>query len=283
MLTEQERAKVYRYAYIPEHLPDYVQAVSRAEPHIHEDCLCFVRGPFLIFIGYPLRAATAWESDVAVQAAVESACERFQPGIVTLIAPQIPTDDRWTVHETDRYFRVELPLTAIGQDEAYMVRRAAREAIVAEGVFGKEHERLIDGLVSVKRLGPAHQEIFHGIPGYLDHSGTAVLLELRRGNDLIAFSILDLGSEDYGFHLFNFRSYERHVPGASDLLFHEMVRLAQGRGKRFLNLGLGIDAGVRRFKEKWGAGAFVDYGSAAWTRKRRGITDILLGLAGIRP
>ena len=46
-----------------------------------------------------------------------------------------------------------------------------------------------------------------------------------------------------------------------------MVRLAQAEGKRYLNLGLGINPGIRRFKEKWGAAAFLPYESALVSRK----------------
>ena len=52
------------------------------------------------------------------------------------------------------------------------------------------------------------------------------------------------------------------MPGASDLLFHEMVNLARAEGKMAVNLGLGVDAGIRRFKEKWGGEPFLDYFSA---------------------
>jgi hypothetical protein len=51
------------------------------------------------------------------------------------------------------------------------------------------------------------------------------------------------------------------VPGASDLLFNEMVRLAQSEGKQAINLGLGVHRGIRRFKEKWGGEPFLNHRS----------------------
>ena len=53
-----------------------------------------------------------------------------------------------------------------------------------------------------------------------------------------------------------------HVPGASDLLLREMVNLAHAEGKKTINLGLGINTGIRRFKEKWGGVPFLPYTSA---------------------
>ena len=57
------------------------------------------------------------------------------------------------------------------------------------------------------------------------------------------------------------------MPGASDYLFDEMVRLAQSKGKRAINLGLGIHAGIRRFKEKWGGKAFLEHRSVLIQRE----------------
>ena len=89
-----------------------------------------------------------------------------------------------------------------------------------------------------------------------------MLLEARKGKKLVAFNIVDLGAAYYAFYLFNFRSSKHNVPGASDMLVHEMVNLALIEGKKAVNLGLGINPGIRRFKEKWGGTPFMKYASA---------------------
>ncbi|MFZ3090961.1 MAG: hypothetical protein WA240_10125 [Nitrospirota bacterium] len=33
-----------------------------------------------------------------------------------------------------------------------------------------------------------------------------------------------------------------------------MINLAKEHGKGYINLGLGVNNGIRRFKEKWGGG-----------------------------
>jgi len=278
MLTKPERDMLFRHAYIPEQLPDYVEAVSLAEPHIHEGYVCFSRGPVLIFIGYPLQAAPSERMDGDLHMTLESACERFQPTTISVIAPGIRPDGDATAQDCDQYFRVDLPLSATRSDEAYMVRRARRELSVGEAAFGQEHEALIEDFITERDLSAAHQEIFRSIAGYLDCSHTARLLEARRGDDLVAFTIVDLGSADYGFYLFNFRSRSIPVPGASDLLLWEMARLAGDEGKRYLNLGLGVNSGIRRFKEKWGAIPFLPYSWATIQRKRRGLLAIIRGM-----
>jgi hypothetical protein len=274
MLTEPERDLVFTHAYIPEHLPDYVQAVSRAEPHLHEGYLCYCRGAMLIFIGYPLETDPAAATEEDVHTVLESACSRFRPSTVNVISPCRRSDEPTTARDADHYFRVDLPLVAGGPQEAYMVRRASRELTVVEGIFGKQHEAVIEAFVDERDLSAGHGEIFRGLPRYLSSSSTAHVLEARKGEALVAFTILDLGSAEYGFYLFNFRSRANHVPGASDLLFHRMAALAHEAGKRRLNLGLGVNEGIRRFKEKWGATPFLPY---AWTtiqRKRKGFWSL---------
>ena len=83
----------------------------------------------------------------------------------------------------------------------------------------------------------------------------------------MAFTIIDVGSQDYAFYLFNFRSHKFDIPGASDMLFKEMVAVAHAEGKKAINLGLGIHSGIRRFKEKWGGTRFLSYNSALVRRE----------------
>ncbi len=278
MLTQAERDMVFRNAFIPEHLPDYVQAISFAEPNIHKGYLCYSHAAVLIFIGYRLEVTADQQEDIST--ALESACVRFQPITVNVIASRIHAEIQSMARESDQYFRVNLPMTTIRPEEAYMVRRARRELNVIDAAFSREHELFIESFVSERNLSTEHQEIFRKIPRYFERSGTARLLEARKGHELVAFTILDLGSADYAFYLFNFRSRAVHVPGASDLLFHEMARLAANKGKRYLNLGLGVNPGVQRFKKKWGAIPFLSYESVTIHRRPRGLINIVRGLLG---
>jgi hypothetical protein len=38
-----------------------------------------------------------------------------------------------------------------------------------------------------------------------------------------------------------------------------MIACARSRGKSNLQLGLGVNPGIRRFKQKWGGQPFLDY------------------------
>jgi hypothetical protein len=271
MLNSQECRLAYQKAYVPEHIPDYVEAISGAQPFLHDGHLCFLRTGHMIFVGYPLSD----DSDKTPEA-YESACRRFRPFTTAIIAPKLwvqATQLNGLIEDT--YYRLELPLAPLSADLAYMIRRAGRELRVLEGTFGEEHGKLVRSFLAERELGPAHREIFEKIPRYLARSSTAHVLEARRGDQLVAFNIVDLGSADHCFYLFNFRSLETGVPGACDLLFYEMARLAEAEKKRHMNLGLGINSGVRRFKEKWGAVPSVPYASASVRKRRLGIFSLI--------
>jgi hypothetical protein len=143
-----------------------------------------------------------------------------------------------------------------------MIRRAQKELSVRTGLFGKEHRKLVRGFAAGHTLGAEQAYVFKNIQRYQNRSLTSRLLEVRKKGRLAAFTIVDLGSAQSAYYLFNFRSAKLTVPGASDLLFSEMVNLAQSEGKKTINLGLGINKGIRRFKEKWGGMPFLSYTSA---------------------
>ena len=56
MLKRKDRDHIYQHAYVPEHLIDYVTAVSGGTPHYFQDYLCYLQRNHLVFIGYPLAA-----------------------------------------------------------------------------------------------------------------------------------------------------------------------------------------------------------------------------------
>jgi hypothetical protein len=257
MLNDQEHKWIYRHAYLPEHLPDYVGAVSGAEPFLHHNYLYFIGKKHLIFNGYPLEP----HSDPPARI-YDFICERFQPTTVAVIASAIwlPAE-QYEQLAVDSYYRLDLPLTPIDAAVAYMLRRAQRDLQVTRGSFGKEHKKIIKAFLADHSFNRRQKYLFSHIPQYLKASDSAVLFEARREKELVAFNIVDLGAADYAFYLFSFRSSKITVPGASDLLFHEMVNLAQTEGKKAVNLGLGINAGIRRFKEKWGGTPFLNYSS----------------------
>jgi hypothetical protein len=263
MLSKEERQHVYRQAYLPEHLPDYVAAISSAEPYLINNHLCFCHRRHMMFIGFPLDDSNG----DTVQAYI-SACERCKPATVSIIAPEIwLAESDCEKQPPDSYYRLKLPLAGLQAEVAYMVRRAQKELVVSRGQFSRDHKNIIKAFLKSRRFTREQIYLFKHLHYYLKHSTSAVLLDARKSGRLAAFTVLDLGSADYAFYLFNIRSTNFNIPGASDLLFREMVNIAQTNGKQAINLGLAVNSGIRRFKEKWGGVPFLPYEAALVDRE----------------
>ncbi len=264
MLTRKESDHIYQQAYVPEHLVKYVTAVSGGTPYYHQDYLCYLHRNHLIFIGYPLV-----DNPERLSQVYPAVCERFNPQTITVVADDLtglpPANES---QPADQYYRLKLPLTSIHPDVAYMVRRAEKELIMEIGQFGREHKKVIKEFIRRQNLSAAQIHIYKNISTYMKRSTSAYLLEARKSGRLVAFSVVDLGSAGYAFYQFSFRSVQQTVPGASDFLFSEMVRMALSEGKQLINLGLGVHAGIRRFKEKWGGKAFLGHRSVFIQRQQ---------------
>ena len=257
MLRKEEKQLVYARAFVPEHLHNYVHAISGLQPFLISDYLCYYRNGHLLFVGYPLA-----NKPVSLSVAYNTATSRFHPDSAAIIAPEIwLSPDQYQEDQSDMYYKLKLPLNAPDPKVSYMCRRASRELTVDRVDFGRSHLKLLKKFISEREWTNNQKKLFRRIPAYLKTSRQAVLLEAKRGKHLIAYIIMDLGTADYAFYMFNVRSKKQYVPGASDLLFQEMVKLAEKHQKQVLNLGLGVNSGVRRFKEKWGALAFCPYRS----------------------
>lgn len=269
MITDSERAHILEYAYVPEHLPHYVTAISRTEPFLVGDFVVHLAGMQMVFVGYPLRGNF---NEERMLAALEEAKARFEPAALSIIAPTLPsTPDRpcrehnsarrhaCSPSSRDVYYRLNLSQFHIPKKTRNMLTRARHEVTVSSGEFGREHKKLVKAFIRTRRLDGATRFIFQRLPEYAKSDSALVFEACTPRGHLVAFDIADFAARDYAFYMFNFRSQKLAVPGASDLLLYHIIERAQIEGKRYLNLGLGIDAGIAFFKEKWGAEHFLDY------------------------
>ncbi len=276
MIDQSETEHIYTNAYVPEHLVDYVSAISDAEPFLFEQYLCYKRDETLIFIGYPLGASF---NQKQMESNLEVAAKALKPRIVALVAPTIELSRVSPIQKSsDSYFRLELGGFVASPGVQSIVRRASRELSVEAGnEWGKEQKALVTEFLASHEVSEETESIFARIPEYMASATTALLLSARnQEGTLIALDVADYGSKDYAFYMFNFASRGHYVPGASDLLLNELVTIAQQKGKRFINLGLAINAGITFFKQKWGGAPFLDHEFILYETSRAGIIESLL-------
>ncbi len=275
MLTSDQIERIQRQAYLPEHLPDYVCAVAGGEPFCFEDYLAYVREGVLIFIGYPLGAPFEVGT---LERSLAGAVRQCRPRLVSLIAPAIPPSLVKDLPPSDRYYRLDLKTVVLSQKTRNMLKRAGRELTVRTGGrFGSEHERLIRDFLHRRSVDEATRSIYAGIDRYLDTSRSARIYEARSGDGvLVAFDVADFASLDYAFYMFNMTAADPYVPGASDLLLARVIEQAVAEGKKWMNLGLGINPGVVAFKTKWGGVPFLPHAFHQYRPAGKGLLEMLL-------
>ena len=276
MITTAQEDYIGQYAYMPEHIPRYVTPISQTEPHLFGHFLAYAKKGHLIFVGYPLEETF---EEKRMERALEEAVKCLKPDSVSLLAPAIPPSLlQDSSPSTDRYYRLDLSILSLSQKSRNMLRRAGREISIGKNPhFTQEHKKIVEEFLKSHSTDEATRIIFQRIDAYLSSSKTALIFEARTGDgDLVAFDIAEFMPRDYVMYMFNFRSKTRYIPGASDLLLSAVIEQAIAGGKKYVNLGLGINPGVSFFKEKWGGGVFLPYVFCMYHPHRKGFLEMLL-------
>lgn len=259
--------------YIPEQILDYFEPVSGLRHEVLGDYLCYFGEGVAVVVGYPLGLGKVKRLE-DIMREVEMKAWRIE-----VIAPRLPRKFRFKEVFEDEYYRLRLPLT-LRKKLRYMVNRAERELTVSESrELRREHVELMEEFLRRRDIMPHMRYVCERLHRYLSKSKTARLLNAyEKKGMLVGFDVIDLPQGPYSFYMFNFiRRGEGYVPGVSDLLLHELVKLSDEEGKKYVNMGLGINEGVRRFKLKWGAEAFLPYRYGIISREDK-FSEIFMGL-----
>jgi hypothetical protein len=276
MITAAQEDYIERHAYVPEHIPQYVTAISQTEPFLFGDFLAYAKKGHLILVGYPLKETF---KEKRMRKALEDAVKRLRPESVSLTAPAIPSSLENCVRlPSDHYYRLDLSSISISQKLRNMLKRAARELSVGKNKnFDEEHRKMVEEFLKTHSVDEATRFIFQRIGKYLSVSKTAWIFDARTSRgELVAFDVAEFRPRDYALYMFNFSSDARYVPGASDLLLSEVIHQADTERKKYINLGLGINPGVTFFKEKWGGVVFLPYAFCLYHLSRKELLETLL-------
>ena len=260
MITPEEEAYALTRAYVPEHIVSLMVLISKGDPFLMEDHLGFAKDNWLIIVGYPLDGNF---SNERCERILKQTVETFRPEYLWFMGPEIPPSllDSCKERQTDQYYKFDLEQTRLKLSLQRVADKASKELIVERGhSISKEHEALIGELLKREKLPPRMKELYRAMPDYVGHSSSAWTLNARDKNGkLCAFFVVELGAEKFSTYVLGSHSKKHYVAHASDFLFLEMIKLTREHGKNTINLGLGVNEGIRRFKEKWGGVAFLKY------------------------
>ena len=260
MITREEEADVLTRAYVPEHIVSLMTLISKGEPFLIEDHLGLVKDNWLILVGYPLEGDFSREGCERI---LSQAVDTFRPEVLWFIGPEIPSPltDSCKERQTDQYYTLDIGQTRLKPALQRAVDKASEILTIERGhSIGKEHEALISELLKREKLPDRVRELYRAMPGYVGRSSSAWMLNARDiAGRLCAFTVVELGAKNFSAYILGSHSKKHYVPHASDLLFLEMIRLTGEHGKSTINLGLGVNDGIRRFKKKWCGKPFLRY------------------------
>ena len=276
MITAAQQDYIQDHAYVPEHIPQYVTAISQTEPFLLGDFLAYSKKGLCIFVGYPLKEPY---DEKRMGRLVEEVIKRFKPESVSLTGPAIPSSFKNCVRPaSDYYYRLDLSSISISQKLRNMLKRAGRElAIEKKRNLDEDHRRMVEEFLETHPVDEETRFIFRRIDAYLSTSKTAWVFEARNKSDeLVAFDIAEFRPKNYAIYMFNFNSGTFYIPGASDLLLSEVIQQAKTERKKYVNLGLGINPGVTFFKKKWGGVVFLPHAYCLYRPSRKENLEALL-------
>ena len=260
MLTPEQETYILTHAYVPEHIVGLMTSLSGGEPFLIDGYFCCCKDDWVIFIGYPLQLE--FDSD-EFEAILEIIKNKFRAGRISLIAPELSRrlDARCQEKDCDTYYTLDTRLPAMGSAVQRNLKKAGRLLTVERAVhMGDAHHELMREFL--ERVSPPLRvkELFSKMPQYVASTRHAFVLNawgLKK--NLAAFYVVDLAAKDFANYIIGCYSKKNYVIGASDLLLSELVKMSSEHGKGYIHLGLGVNSGIRRFKEKWGARPILSY------------------------
>jgi hypothetical protein len=260
VITPAEEAYTRARATVPEHIVSLMTLISKGDPFLIEDYLGLVKDNWLILVGYPLETHYSQERCERI---LKQAVETFRPEYLRYIGPEIPPSlaDSGKERQTDEYYTLDIEQTKLKPSLLRAADKAAGELGVERGhAVSREHEALISELLKREQLPARVRELYRAMSDYVGRSSSAWILNAldKRGN-LCAFMVVETGATNFSAYILGSHSKKHYVPHASDLLFLEMINLTREQGKSSINLGLGVNEGIRRFKKKWGGKPVLRY------------------------
>lgn len=280
-----EAESVLALAVVPEHSLSFMEAMSGGKARVENGYLFFTGEDWLMAVAYPL---TGEYEDDAFEAALHAVLRDVparQGGRAVdcwAIGPRLPERLRPHLTDEDRFYTLPASASPPARLKRPLERAAAALRVEEGRTFTPAHRRLWAEFMARTPLGANVRALYAGteaaLRGVADTASEAATATTASGTpdlrllnawdaegNLAACLLLDYSPAAFSAYIIGAHSREHPTPYASDLLFAHMLAGARAAGKTYVHLGLGVNAGIRRFKTKWGAVPALPYVMAAWT------------------
>lgn len=261
MITKEEEAYILSNAYVPEHIPKMMSFLSGGEPFlIEENYVIFQGHNFIIFIGYPLNSLK--EPD-EIEKSLNMVIRKFKHSNLYVVTDISVSKFLKKCKKIDDDFYYVLDVERISLDKKLLklVEKAQKKlSIKIERQTTDKHMRLTEEFLSRKNL-PLHvMELYRKLPEYMNFSEEIFYLSAySKDGILTGYYIVETEAKNFSAYMIGCISKINYVPHTSDYLMFELIRVSQQMEKKYINLGIGVNEGIRRFKEKWGAVKSLKY------------------------
>jgi hypothetical protein len=249
--------------------------VSGGEPFLIDDYFICHRDNWIILIGYPIEDNFNLKNFDAVVFKVR---EKFHPDFVSLVAPEMPPALTSTCQESesDAYFTLQTQKAVIRSPLKRNLKKARQNLRVESSSSMQEaHQVLMQEFVERTQPSDRVKRLLFKMPEFVARAETAFVLNAwDKANKLAAFYVVDFEARQFSNYIIGCHSMVNYVLGASDLLLFELINLSLEFNKDYIHLGLGVNAGIRRFKEKWGGVPTRRYEMCELALKKPSILDI---------
>lgn len=276
MITTDEKRFILANAYVPEHSVDLMTSVSGGEPFLIDGYFGCRRGEEIILVGYPLQH----KFDVnELGTFVDQMQKKINPSTISLIAPELSKQftSSCVENECDDYYTLNIHDRNNKKGEGRLSSTARKKLSIecstemgkAQGILSAEFIEEVQPPMRVKNL-------LLKMPTFVNRSRDSVVLNAwDKNNNLAAFYVVDLSARDFSAYVIGCRSKKCPIPGASDLLFFEMIQMSKVYDKQYIHLGLGVNPGIERFKKKWGGSPTQTYEMCVLDFRKASILDTL--------
>ncbi|NOQ18916.1 MAG: hypothetical protein GQ571_02985 [Desulfobacterales bacterium] len=253
MLTSEEEAYILEHAYVPEHCISLMTLVSGGEPFLIDGYFICHKDNWIILIGYPLEDNFNTENFEAVLSKVR---KKFRPDYISLVAPEMPSSlaSGCQECESDVYFTLQTQQTVIRSPVKRNLKKARQNLRVeSSSSMQEDHQELMAEFIERAQPSDRVKKLLFKMPEFVVRADNAFVLNAWDKIDkLAAFYVVDFEARQFSNYIIGCHSRANYVLGASDLLLFELINMSLEFNKDYIHLGLAVNAGIRRFKEKWG-------------------------------
>ncbi len=261
-----ENKEILSLATVPEHSVYFMQAVSEGKVFVQNNYLCFHSEDWLTIIGYPLQGIYNHHNFLEAK---KEAVKYTKATTCFTVAPDMPPELQKYIEEEDYFYT--LPTNAnIPKKLINPINKAQTNLRVEMSTsFSAEHRRLWTEFMSRVPLNNKVRSLFASTANVLSKNTKELYLlnAWDAENRLVASLLLDFAPQKFCAYILGAHSKTYYHAHAADLLFAKMIEISKEKGKEYIHLGLGVNEGITRFKQKWGGQKSLPFVMASWTEQ----------------